>query len=97
MVTAAYSQENPKNPQTKTVSGTVTGIDFAGNTISILTEDQHQLSFSVPDHAIIIRDTKDIGLIDIKQGDPVTIKYEISSPGKDIVDSIVDNKPADHE
>lgn len=94
MVTAAYSQENPGNYQTRTISGTVADIDFVGNTISILTKDQHQMSFLVPGNAVITRDTHDIGLMDIKQGHPVTIQYDISSPGKDMVYSIVDNNPA---
>jgi hypothetical protein len=97
MVTVAFSQENLKNSQTKTVSGTVSKIDFVGNTISIQTSDARLMSFFVPDNAIIVRDTQNIGLMDIKAGHPVTIQYDISSPGKDIVDSIVDNKPAAYE
>jgi hypothetical protein len=94
---AAYSQENPKKNQAKTISGTVSDMDSVGNTISILTDDQHRMSFFVPGSAVITRDTHDIGLMDIKQGHPVTIQYDISSSGKDIVESIVDNNPAAHE
>jgi hypothetical protein len=96
-VTAAYSQTNSGNHQTATVSGTVTKIDFVGNTISILTDDNHPMSFSVPGKAIILQDTQDIGLMDVKISHPVTIKYDVSSSGKQIVDSIIDNKPAAHE
>jgi len=97
MVTAAYGQENLKNIQTKTVSGTVSNIDFVGNTISILTADQHQMSFIVPNNATITKDTHDIGLMDIKPGHPVTIQYDASSPAKNIADSISDNNPTAHE
>ena len=89
---AAYGQVNLVNNQTKTVSGTVTNMDYAGSTISIQTEDQHKLSFSVPGNAIIVQDSHDIGLMDIKGGHPVTIQYDVSSPGKNMVESIVDNQ-----
>jgi hypothetical protein len=97
MVTAAFGQENLKKDQTKTVSGTVSKIDFVGSSISIQTSDARQMSFVVPGNAIIIRDTQNIGLMDIKEGHSVTIQYNISSPGKDIVESIVDNKPSGNE
>ncbi len=97
MVTAAYCQEKPQSKKTNTVSGTVTQTEFVGNTITILTADQQQMVFSVPGNAIITRGTNDIGLMDIKAGHPVTIQYEVSSPGKDIAVSIVDNKPVAHD
>jgi hypothetical protein len=97
MVSAAYGQGNPKKNQTKIISGTVADMDSVGNTISILTDDQHRMSFFVPGNASITRDTHDIGLMDIKQGHPVTIQYDILSSGKDIVDSIVDNNPVAQE
>ncbi len=92
MVTAAYGQENPKSEQTKSISGIVSKIDFAGSTISIQTLDKSEISFSVPGNAMIIRDTQNIGLMDIKQGHPITIQYRVSSPGMYIVYSIVDHK-----
>jgi hypothetical protein len=97
MVTAVYSQVSSGMIQTRTVSGTVDKIDFAGSTISIQTDDQHEISFSVPANAIITRDTRDIGLMDLAGGHPVTIQYDISSPGKNIAESIVDHKSASHE
>jgi len=98
MITAAYCQEKPQsNQQTITVSGTVTQTDFAGSTITILTADGQQMVFSVGDNAIITRGTNDIGLMEVKPGHSVTIKYEVLSPGKDVVVSIVDNKPVAHE
>jgi hypothetical protein len=97
IVTTAYCQGNLGNNQTITVSGTVTQTDFVSNTITILTADQQQMVFSVPGNAIITRGTNDIGLMDIKAGHPVTVQYTILSPGKDIVVSVVDNKPVTHE
>jgi len=97
MVSTAYSQENSKDRKIKTISGTVANIDFVGNTISVLTADQHQVSLYVPGNAIITKDTHDIGLMDVKPGHPVIIQYDSSSPGRDIVDSIVDNNPEGHE
>lgn len=102
MASSAYSQVNPKSVQTSTVTGVVQEIDTVGNTISILTGDplaggQQQMSFSVPGNTVIIRETQDIGLMDIKPGHPVTIQYDTSTPGKNTADNIVDNKPASHE
>ncbi len=93
MATAVYGQGKPRIDNTKTVSGIVKKIDFVGGTISILTDDTLQMSFLVSNNAIIMRDTQSIGLMDIKEGHPVTIQYDIASPGRDIAKSIVDNKP----
>jgi hypothetical protein len=93
MATTGYGQKDLENHYTKTVSGQATGTDFVGNTISIMTTDQRPMTFYVPNGASITRETVDTGLMDIKQGHPVTIQYYTSSPGKDIVVSIVDNKP----
>jgi len=97
LFTVAYSQEKQISHQVKTISGTVTTIDFVDNTISIRMDDQHQMSFAVANDASIVRDTHDIGLMDIKEGHPVTIQYDISSPGQEIAHSIVDNKPSAHD
>ena len=97
MVPTAFSQGILGSSQLKTVSGTVTGMDFVGNTISILTGDGHQMSFYVPGNAIITRDTHDIGLMDVKVSHPVTIRYDTTSAGKASVDSIIDNKPEAEE
>ena len=93
MVTAGYCQKDLENHHTSTISGVVTGTDFVGSTINVQTIDQQQMTFYVPTGADIVRETRDIGLMDIKQGHPVTIQYYTSSPGKNIVLSIVDNKP----
>ena len=88
-----HSQTNSENNQSNTITGTVTKNDFAGDTISIITDDQRQMSFSVPSNSIITRDTKNVALMDIKNGHPVTIQYEVTSPGMNVVESINDNKP----
>jgi len=95
MVTMAHSQENLESYQKKIISGTVIETDFVGSTINVRT-DQGQRVFSVPEGATIVRETHDIALMDIKAGHPVTIEYYTSSPGKDIVVSIVDNEPITH-
>ena len=82
--------------QASTVSGMVANIDFVGSTIAILTANQEQMSFYVPGNAVITRNTHDIGLMDIKEGHPVTIKYDASVPGKNVVESIIDS-PVVHE
>lgn len=92
MGTAAYSQENLHSNQIKTVSGTVTKTDFVGNTITVLTNDQKQMAFFVPGNVIITQEAHDIGLMDIREGNPVTIQYDNSSTGQSIAVSIVDNK-----
>lgn len=92
MVTTGYCQEKLENHQTKTISGTVTETDYVGSTINVQT-DQGQMAFFVPGNAKVVRETQDIGLMDIKQGRPVTIQYYTSSPGKNVIVSIVDNKP----
>ena len=89
----AYGQSKPGNSQVNTISGTVVQSDFVGDTITVLTNMNQQMTFSVPGNAIIVREAKDIELMDIKVGSPVIVKYDISSPGKDIAVSIIDNKP----
>ncbi|MBF0523179.1 MAG: hypothetical protein HQL24_09010 [Candidatus Omnitrophica bacterium] len=88
----AYSQDESDKSQKIIISGTVTKVDEVGNIINIKT-DQGELAFSVSDSAIIVRNTHDIELMDIKVGHPVTIQYSVYSPGKNIITSIVDNAP----
>ena len=92
MLTAAYGQKNTENHLTRVISGVLIKNDFVGNIIAIQTDNGHQMSFSVPSNIIITRDTRDIGLMDVKVGHPVTIQYDASSPGKNFAQSIVDNK-----
>lgn len=92
MVTAGYCQKDLESHQTNTVSGTVTETDYVGSTVNIKT-DNGPMAFYVPTGVNIVLETRDITLTDIKQGDPVTIQYYTSSLSKNVVLSIVDNKP----
>jgi hypothetical protein len=93
----AYCQVQAGNHQIKIVRGTATDIDAVGNVITIQPDPmqmgQTQMALYVPDKATITHETHDVGLLDIRKSDPVTIQYYVSSPGKYTVLSIVDNKP----
>lgn len=91
MVSVAYAQEKPENHLIKTIKGTVMSTDSVGNTISIRTDGQQEMAFSVPDKAIITQETHNIGLMDIGKSDSVTIQYYALFPTKNILVSIVDN------
>jgi len=91
MVSSAIAQEKPVNDLIKNISGTVTGSDSVGNIISIRTQDQKQMVFSVPDKAIITQETHNIGLMDIRDASAVTIQYFITPSFQNTVVSIVDN------
>ena len=86
------SQEIVENQNTRTIRGTVTTIDVVGGVMNVQTE-KGPMAFSISDQTKKIQDTHDIGILDIKSGDPVSIQYESISPGKNMVISIVDNKP----
>ena len=60
MVSTAYCQENPGNHPIKTIKGTVMNTDSVGNIISIRTDDQKQMSFMVPEKAVITQETQNI-------------------------------------
>lgn len=90
MATFAYCQEGVENRQLSTVSGALANIDFVGSTIIVKT-DSEQMAFSVPDDAMITRGTEKIGLVDLEENDPVTIRYYSSSSGQYAVASIADN------
>ena len=92
MVTAGYCQEKPENHLIKNITGTVMSTDSVGNSISIRTDDQQEMAFSVPDKPVISQDTRNIGLMDIGKSDSVTIKYYVSSSSKNIIVSIIDNE-----
>jgi hypothetical protein len=95
----AHSQDKVNPRAISTVIGTVTKVDFVGNTIevNVTANGSGQLmSFSVPPQAKIVLATHDIGLADIGIGNPVTIQYVNPTPGKYNAVSIVDNRP-DHE
>ena len=92
MVSTAYCQEKPENQPLTSITGTVISTDAVGNTISIRTEDQKQMAFSVPDKAIIRQDTHNIGLMDIGKSDSVNIQYYVSPLARNIIVNIVDNE-----
>lgn len=96
VVSTAYCQEKPENHLIRNITGTVVSTDTVGNIISIRTEDQRQMAFSVPDKAIITQETHNIGLMDIGKSDSVKIQYYLSS-SKYFVVSIVDNESVVNE
>ena len=90
MASLAYCQKKTETHQIMTISGPVMKVDSVGNIIEVKTNGG-QMAFSVPDDASITGGTKKIGLMDIKQGDPVTIQYYSPSPGKFVAVSITYN------
>lgn len=92
MLSTAMAQQSPKNYRILNVTGTVMGTDSVGNIISIRTDDQKQMVFSVPEKAIITQQTHTIGLMDIGKSDSVTIQYFVLPPAKNAVVSIIDNE-----
>jgi len=97
MLTAAYAQENSVNHLLKTVKGAVVSADSVGNTITIQKADQQQMTFLVPEKAIITQESQNIGLTDIGASSFVTIQYFVSPSLKNIVVSIVDNESVVNE
>jgi hypothetical protein len=87
----AYCQEKVETRNIITIEGTAAKVDAVGNIIAVKT-NEGQMAFSVPDDASITEGTKKIGLMDIQQGDPVTVQYYSPSPGKYVVVSITYNK-----
>jgi hypothetical protein len=91
IVAPAYCQGISENHLRKIINGTVINVDAVGNVITIRTEDQKQMAFLVSDKASVTKETHDVGLMDIRKTDPVTMQYYTSSPGKNTVTSIIDN------
>ena len=77
--TSAFCQASH---QVKTVAGTVVNVDAVGNIITVQTTDQKQMAFSVLEKANVTQQANDIGLMDIRATDPVTVQYYTLSPGK---------------
>ncbi|MBF0595716.1 MAG: hypothetical protein HQL22_12230 [Candidatus Omnitrophica bacterium] len=90
---AVYGQGETQDRKSFSIVGTVTTVDTVAGVINVQT-DNGPMAFSVSEKAQIVRDTHDIGLLDIKPGHPVTIQYETPSPGKSNVISLVDNMPS---
>jgi hypothetical protein len=89
-VTCAYCQGKEGSLSTSTITGTLTSVDFAGNTIVVNIGDA-ELKLSVPDGARITGGTEDLGLVGLEDGDPVTVQYYSPSPGRYTAVSIQDN------
>jgi hypothetical protein len=89
----AYCDELTGDRNTQTVDGSVTKVDFVGNTVLVNTVSG-QLPFTVSDNTMIRRGTDKIGLEDIEIGDPVTVEFSTPSPGTYVAVAIVDNNMA---
>lgn len=89
--TPALCQYKTEEHRTETVAGTVSTVDSVGNIIGVRTA-QGQMAFSVPDHVTMTRNTHVIGLMDIREGDPVTVQYYKSARATYVVETIIDNK-----
>ena len=92
MTICAYSQQSPQDPGMQKVSGIVNSVDVQGGILN-LNSDRGQMAFSVPDNAVITRETRPVKLGDVKQGDPVAIQYNTSSDAVYVVTSIIDSRP----
>ena len=85
----AFSQQDA---QTRTISGLVSKVDAVGDVVNVKTE-RGDMAFSVSGQTRIVQDTKDIGMLSLGQGHPVTVEYVVESPGKYKATSMVDNQP----
>jgi hypothetical protein len=95
--TTAYCQEKPDNHIIRYITGTVINTDSVGNIISIKTEDQKEMAFSVPEKALITQETHNIGLMDIGESSAVSIQYYVSPLAKNVIISLVDNESVVNE
>jgi len=86
----AYCQEKAGSQKMDIITAAVSSVDPVGGTIELETNDGH-MSFSIPDSAKITQGNKSIGLMDIEEQDPVTIRYYSSSSDENVAVSIVDN------
>ena len=86
----AYCQEKAETRKIITIAGIVTKVDTVGNIIEV-EANGGEMAFSVPDDASITNGTKNIGLMDIEQGNTATIRYYNPSPEKFVVVSITYN------
>ena len=77
-----YCKEKPGDFWIKTVGGTVTKVNSSGNTLTIRTVDQRNLTFIVNHSSVIMHEMTPIKLMDLKRGDPVSIQYDTFSPNK---------------
>jgi hypothetical protein len=90
MAATAFCQESASNRQMTIISGTLAEVDFAGGTIIVKT-DSGQVEIAVPDDAMITGGTEKLGLADLEDNDPVTVRYYSSPSGQNVAAGIVDN------
>jgi len=91
----AYCQTGTENRQVANISGTISEIDFAGSTIVVEKAVNDQMTFSVPDDAVITAGTEVLGFDDLAESDPVVVQYYSPSPGKYVAVSIEDDNVFD--
>lgn len=81
MLVAPFSsgqQDTTSEGSIQSVTGTVAEVDWASSTLIVHTHDYgsgDQLTFFVPDDAVLTRGSGTIGFAEINQGDEVEIQY----------------------
>ncbi|MCX5712236.1 MAG: hypothetical protein NTY47_04075 [Candidatus Omnitrophica bacterium] len=86
-----YCQERV---QLERIDGNVADIDPVGDAIVVDT-GSGQMTISVPDDVVVTRGLEKMGLMDLEQGEPVTVNYYSSAPGQYVAVSIQDNNNAE--
>ena len=79
--------------KTRQVTGNVTAIDTASNTITVKKKDR-EVTLNVEEKTKIIQCTNKTAITDIKIGDKVTTKYS-ETPGKNTAKSITIRETTD--
>lgn len=77
-----------KYPQYSQTMGRVARVDGARPTITISTEDYKTLVLIVNSETKLIKDGKNIKLLEIKKGDRVSVDYEIVYKDKNIAKTV---------
>ena len=95
LATSAYSQQNPENQKIQEATGKVVKVDVQGGILDV-NAFQGEMAFSVPKDAIITRETHSVTLSDVKQGDPVSVRYYTSSEAVYVAMSVIDSQPMDN-
>jgi len=87
----AYCQQQSKDPQIKTIAGTVTYVDVSGSIISVQT-DKGTMVFNISVESELFRYAHHMASIEIEKGDPVIIQYKSALFGKNDIVKLVDEK-----
>jgi hypothetical protein len=87
----AYCQQGTDDQQIKTVAGTVTYVDVAGNIVSVQT-DRGTMVFNISVESELLRFAHHMASIEIEKGDPVMIRYETTVFGKNKIIKLVDQR-----